>query len=371
MRKFQWKILNLFFISGAITLLILFGIQQVAIIIGREYWKVPWVRDIFDLKWYIEELFGFPVLDTIIGIVLFIWIVLLLSQRTIITMNRLMEGTQRLARGELDQEIKVKSADEFGLMADHINQMAKQLKLSMEEERMAVQAKNELISNVSHDLRTPLTSVIGYLRLVSEDRYKDEVELRYYTDIAFEKSLRLGRLVNDLFDYTRVGYSPLKRADINLVELLGQLAADFSLAGHPHQDQHQVQVVFHAAEEKIMISADGDKLMRIFENLVSNAIRHGKEAGRIELKVDQDKDQQHAIVQVINYGPPIPSYAINHIFERFYRSDASRTNQTGGAGLGLAIVKSIVDAHDGTIHVSSSDVQTMFEIRLPFTRESE
>ncbi|UNK18177.1 HAMP domain-containing histidine kinase [Paenibacillus sp. N3/727] len=367
MRKFQWKIINLFFISGALTLLILFGIRQGARILGRKYWNNTWVDQLFLVNRFLEHFFGFPILATISGIALFVCIVLLLSRRTITTMNQLIEGTNRLARGELDQEIKVKSDDEFGLMADHINRMAKQLKLSMEEERMAVQAKNELISNVSHDLRTPLTSIIGYLRLVSEDRYKDEVELRYYTDIAFEKSTRLGRLVNDLFDYTRMGYSPLNRADINLVELLGQLATDFSLAGHTRQDN--VQVMFTATEEKIIIAADGDKLMRTFENLLSNAIRHGKDAGRIDLTVN--RDQHHAIVQVINFGPPIPSHSINHIFERFYRADASRTDQTGGAGLGLAIVKSIIDAHNGTIRVSSSEAQTMFEVRLPFSSSSK
>lgn len=317
---------------------------------------------LFYINRVLADTFGFPILATLVGILLFVVIVLLLSRRTIVTMNQLMEGTNRLAQGELDQEIKVKSDDEFGLMADHINRMAKQLKLSMEEERMAVQAKNELISNVSHDLRTPLTSIIGYLRLVNEDRYKDEVELRYYTDIAFEKSLRLGRLVNDLFDYTRLGYSPLNRVNINLVELLGQLAADFSLAGHTRQED--VRVVFAPAQEKIMIQADGDKLMRTFENLLSNAIRHGKEAGRVDLTVSHDA--KHAIVQIINYGPPIPSQAVDHIFERFYRADASRTGETGGAGLGLAIVKSIVDAHGGTISVSSTPERTIFEVRLPF-----
>lgn len=361
MRKFQWKLITLFFVSLGLTVLILFGILLLARYLGRTYWADPWIDLIFRINRGTASFFGFPILATLSGILLFVGIVLLLSRKTIVTMNQLMEGTNRLARGELDQEIRVKSDDEFGLMADHINRMAKQLKLSMEEERMAVQAKNELISNVSHDLRTPLTSIIGYLRLVNEDRYKDEVELRYYTEIAFEKSLRLGRLVNDLFDYTRMEHSPLNLADINLVELLGQLAADFSLAGHTRHDN--VQVVFTAAEEKIIIHADGDKLMRIFENLLSNAVRHGKEARRIDLTVRQDA--QHAIVQVINFGPPIPSHAVDHIFERFYRADASRTDETGGAGLGLAIVKSIVDAHHGIIRVSSTPAQTIFEVHLP------
>lgn len=349
----------MFFASGALTLSILFIAQQIMRLIGREYWKEPWVDTLFRVERTLASFFGFPVVPTITGIVLFICMVLLLSQGTIRQINQLMQGTQRLARGELDQEITVSSNDELGQMAVQINQMAKQLKLSLAEERMAVQSKNELISNVSHDLRTPLTSIIGYLRLVNEDHYKDEVELRYYTDIAYDKSLRLGGLVNDLFEYTRMGYSPINRVDINLVELLAQLAVDFSLTG-----QHEgVQVVFTPAAEKIMISSDGDKLMRTFENLLSNAVRHGREAGRVDLKVSQDP--KFAIVQVVNYGPPIPQHAIPHLFERFYRADESRTDQTGGSGLGLAIVKTIVDAHHGTIQVTSTTELTMFEVRLP------
>ncbi|MFE0557876.1 sensor histidine kinase [Paenibacillus sp. NPDC058910] len=359
MRKLQWKIITLFFASGALTLAILFIAQQIFRLIGREYWKEPWVNTLFRVDRTLEDFFGFPIIPTIIGIVLFICMVLLLSQSTIRQINHLMEGTQRLAKGELDEEIIVNSNDELGQMATHINQMAKQLKLSLEEERMAVQSKNELISNVSHDLRTPLTSIIGYLRLVNEDHYKDEVELRYYTDIAYDKSLRLGGLVNDLFEYTRMGYSPMNRVDINLVELLAQLAVDFSLTGQ----QEGVQVNFTPKTEKIMISSDGDKLMRTFENLLSNAVRHGREAGVVDLKVSSDS--KFAVVQVINYGPPIPQYAIPYLFERFYRADESRTDQTGGSGLGLAIVKTIVDAHHGTIQVTSNTERTMFEVLLP------
>lgn len=338
---------------------ILFIAQQIFRLIGREYWKEPWVNTLFRVDRTLEDFFGFPIIPTIIGIVLFICMVLLLSQGTIRQINQLMEGTKRLAKGELDQEIIVSSNDELGQMATQINQMAKQLKLSLAEERMAVQSKNELISNVSHDLRTPLTSIIGYLRLVNEDHYKDEVELRYYTDIAYDKSLRLGGLVNDLFEYTRMGYSPMNRVDINLVELLAQLAVDFSLTGQ----QEGVQVNFTPESEKIMISSDGDKLMRTFENLLSNAVRHGLEAGVVDLKVSSDS--KFAIVQVINYGPPIPQYAIPYLFERFYRADESRTDQTGGSGLGLAIVKTIVDAHHGTIQVTSNTERTMFEVLLP------
>ena len=136
------------------------------------------------------------------------------------------------------------------------------------------------------------------------------------------------------------------------------MAVDFSLTGQ----EGGVQVIFTPETEKIIISSDGDKLMRTFENLLSNAVRHGREAGVVDLKVSSDA--KFAIVQVINYGPRSP-YAIPYLFERFYRADESRTDQTGGSGLGLAIVKTIVDAHHGTIQVTSDTERTMFEVLLP------
>ncbi|MGV2788558.1 HAMP domain-containing protein, partial [Clostridium perfringens] len=124
-----------FFVGGALTLSILFIAQQIIRLIGREYWKEPWVNTLFRVDRTLEDFFGFPIIPTIIGIMLFICMVLLLSQSTIRQINHLMEGTQRLAKGELDQEIIVSSNDELGQMATHINQMAKQLKLSLGEER--------------------------------------------------------------------------------------------------------------------------------------------------------------------------------------------------------------------------------------------
>jgi signal transduction histidine kinase len=238
--------------------------------------------------------------------------------------------------------------------------MAAQLKKSMEEERLAVQAKNELITNVSHDLRTPLTSIIGYLRLIEEDRYKDEVELRYYTNIVYEKSRRLERMVNDLFEYTKISYGDnvLKRSDINLNELIGQLAADFS----PQLAEADMEIRLSFQQEKVIISADGDMLMRALENLLSNAIKYGKHGRHLDVDVEQASDSVH--IRIINYGQPIPLSDLPQIFDRFYRVEKSRSEETGGSGIGLAIVKSIIELHQGSITVSSTERQTVFEVTL-------
>lgn len=177
---------------------------------------------------------------------------------------------------------------------------------------------------MSHDLRTPLTSILGYLRLISEDRYKDEVELRYYTDIAYTKSRRLERMVNDLFDYTQMSYgqSRLNRSKINITDLISQLAADFSF----QLREANMEIRLSYQKEVAMTLADGDKLMRALENLISNAILYSKYGKFIDVIVNQSTE--HVILQIMNDGMPISSADLPYIFERFYRAEKSRSEHT-------------------------------------------
>ncbi|MWV43663.1 HAMP domain-containing protein [Paenibacillus sp. HJL G12] len=357
--KLQWKIIWLFFFSVALTYGTLFVLRP---ILNNIYYQnfnslYPLVERILKLN----QIVGFSFWQSVVVIFLFIFYVLLLSWGTTRKLTRIITGVKRMAEGNMDERIQVRSNDEIGMLADQINAMAKQLQISLQEERMATQAKNELITNVSHDLRTPLTSIIGYLRLIEEDKYKDEVELRYYVNIAYEKSKRMNRLVTDLFDYTRMGFGqiPLNRTSIDLVQLIGQLTAEFTLQLH----HHKMEIKFIAPQEKLLIDGDGDKIMQAFENLITNAMRYGKEGKRIEVRIAREGKQ--AVVKIINFGSPIPSMDLPYIFDRFYRVEKSRSVDTGGAGLGLAIVKSIIELHDGSIIADSSPQQTEFIVHLP------
>ncbi|GIO68412.1 sensor histidine kinase [Paenibacillus cookii] len=357
--KLQWKIILLFFFSLGLTFATLYVMVQVLDIIYHRYRPqlYPLVLRIISVNRYV----GFSLWQSVVVIFLFIFYVMLLSWGTTRKLTRIIRGVKKMAEGHLDERIPVRSSDEIGMLADQINAMAEQLQLSLAEERMATQAKNELITNVSHDLRTPLTSIIGYLRLIEEDKYKDEVELRYYVNIAYEKSKRMNRLVSDLFDYTRMGFGQiaLNRTSIDLVQLVGQLTAEFALQVR----NHKMEIEWHPPQEKLLVLGDGDKLMQAFENLITNAIRYGKDGKKIEIHAS--KENNHAVVKVINFGPPIPSMELPYIFDRFYRVEKSRSLDTGGAGLGLAIVKSIVELHEGTILALSNPQQTEFIVRLP------
>ncbi|WP_019120936.1 sensor histidine kinase [Brevibacillus massiliensis] len=352
----RWKIIALFFLSMVLSMFTVVVLYVFAIFTVTRH-----IQPFSSLLQLLDAWVGAPVVFALTGIVFFVFYVVLLSRGTVKYLVEITRGVQQLSHGNFDLQIPVKSNDELGNLAENINWMARRLQSSIAEERLAVQAKNELITNVSHDLRTPLTSMIGYLRLIEEDRYRDEVELRYYVNIAYEKTRRLYRLVEDLFEYTRVSYGQvrLELSPINLVELLGQLAAEYSL--QLRDSQMEIQLAF--CEEKVMITADGDKLMRVFENLIANAIKYGREGKRVEIAVSRENDM--VVIDVVNYGDPIPATDLPHLFERFYRVEKSRSEETGGTGLGLAIAKSMIELHQGSITVSSSTAKTVFRVKLP------
>ncbi len=296
----------------------------------------------------------------ITGCFLFLFFFFMLSKGSIRYLEEISGTLGKIAEGNFDIQIPKRSNDELGLLAENINQMTRKLKQSIEEERNAELTKNELVTNVSHDLRTPLTSILGYLELIDSDQYKDEVELRYYVNIAYHKSQRLKKLIDDLFEFTRVSYGGMKPKVelIDLGELMEQLAEEFVPLFREAGMEYRLSV----PRERIMVMADGDLIARVFDNLITNSIRYGKEGKFIDLELT--KDSKWAVARVANYGEPIPEGDLPYLFERFYRVEKSRSGETGGTGLGLAIAKSIVDLHQGRITAYNDPGRIVFEVCL-------
>ncbi|EUJ44632.1 hypothetical protein PRIP_09597 [Listeria riparia FSL S10-1204] len=229
----------------------------------------------------------------------------------------------------------------------------------IEQEQEAQQAKNDLITNVSHDLRTPLTSILGYLSYIHEDRYRDEVELRHYTELVYGKARRLHKLIDDLFDYTRLESAEfhIKEDTLDMVELLRQLVSEYGRSA----SEKDVQIIEMYTAEDLKVTGDGMQIMRLFENLFSNALRYGASGKKIEISAK--KQAGMAIIEVSNYGAEIPASDIPQLFDRFYKVDKNRT--TTGTGLGLAIAKSIVERHGGQVFAASRKGKTTFTVQLP------
>ncbi|MFC5648929.1 sensor histidine kinase [Paenibacillus solisilvae] len=273
---------------------------------------------------------------------------------------QMTEDVERIARGDLQHKVPIRQVEGLEQLAVHINQFVERLDMALVEERKAQQTKNELITNVSHDLRTPLTSITGYLGLIEQDLYRDEVELRYYVSLVYEESERMSQLIQDLFEYTRLRNHEMKLREgkINLVEMLHQLTEQFQL----QFEQASLTPRMKFESSQLIVSADGNKLRRVFENLLTNAIKYGREG--LYLDITGYKDKHQIVIDIINYGEVIPASDLPHIFERFYRVEKSRAVHSGGSGLGLAIAKEIVELHGGHLSARSSLEQTVFTVTI-------
>lgn len=237
-------------------------------------------------------------------------------------------------------------------------------KRTMERRKMEAEMenvrKNDLITYLAHDLKTPLSSVIGYLSLLDEAPDMPMEQKAKYVGIALEKAGRLEQLIDEFFEITRFNLQTiiLNKRKINLSYMLQQMTDEF----YPILEEQGKKAVVET-EENVFIYADADKIARVFNNILKNAIAYSDRNSTIKVCVTNSEEKTW--IQFINHGDPIPEHKLNAIFEKFYRLDSSRSSSTGGAGLGLAIAKEIVTAHEGELLVTSSAEQTVFTVILP------
>ncbi|WP_313468413.1 ATP-binding protein [Carnobacterium sp.] len=276
-------------------------------------------------------------------------------------LNHVISELHYIAEGHYDHRITTDLNGDMKKVVDSIHVLVDSTVKAMEEERKIEQSKDELITNVSHDIRTPLTSVIGYLGLIEEGSYRDEEEVLKYTHTAYEKAKQMKVLVEDLFEYTRVRQTttPLNLTEFDMVQLLEQLAADFELEA----EKKHMQIEVICKQEAILMEADTEKIVRVFNNLISNALNYGNDGQRVF--IEAEKVGEEVVVSVNNDGKPIPEQSLKQLFNRFYRVEESRSQETGGTGLGLAIAQSIVELHKGTIYAKSDEYLTQFILHFP------
>ena len=226
--------------------------------------------------------------------------------------------------------------------------------------REAEQRKNDLVVYLAHDLKTPLTSVIGYLTLLHDEPDLSPQMRARYTGIALEKAERLEDLINEFFDITRFNLTQLEleKQPTDLTRMLQQVSSEFEpILAEAHLACHL------DLPPKLMCPCDGEKLSRVFDNLLRNACYYSLPGTQVEIAGHLEDGQ--AIMTFTNAGKTIPQEKLQRIFEQFFRLDSSRASRTGGAGLGLAIAKEIVELHGGSISAASADDTVTFTIRLP------
>ena len=222
--------------------------------------------------------------------------------------------------------------------------------------------KNDLIAYLAHDLKTPLTSVIGYLALLDEAQDMPIEQKTKYVNIALSKALRLEKLINEFFDITRYNLQQidLEKESINLCHMLVQMTDEFYPLLNAHGNQTEVCV-----DEEVTVYGDSMKLARVFNNILKNAIYYSYPDTII--KIWAESTDTDVWIYFCNKGKTIPAGKLNSIFEKFFRMDEARSTNTGGAGLGLAIAKEIITLHGGKITAESENESTTFRISLPIT----
>ena len=258
-----------------------------------------------------------------------------------------------IANGHFDHRISFSVNNDMQKVIDSINSLVDSTVGAINEEKAIEQSKDELITNVSHDIRTPLTSIIGYLGLLKNGAVTSQEDMLKYINIAYDKAEQMKSLANDLFEYTTLKSTKTKLnvTPINIKGMMEQVAAGFELE----------------AEKKgiaFSVKADVEKLVRVYNNLISNALKYAAGASRINLVANLINHEQVEL-RVENNGEPIPKDKLKKIFDRFYRVESSRNTKTGGTGLGLSIVQGGVELHGGTIRCESNKDWTSFIILLP------
>ena len=249
---------------------------------------------------------------------------------------------------------------EMGFLELKLNESKTILEKRERDAREAEQRKNDLVVYLAHDIRTPLTSVIGYLELLKEAPDLPVEQRAKYLSITLDKAYRLEQLINEFFEITRFNLQsiPLNRENIHLSYMLLQMAEEFYPILTPGGKSVRLDV-----PEDLSLYGDPDKLARVFDNVLKNAAAYSYPDTVIEIRARQERNAVR--ITFTNQGPQIPEAQLNAIFEKFYRLDSARSSSTGGAGLGLAIAKEIVTAHKGTISASSGPEGTVFTIELP------
>lgn len=314
-----------------------------------------------------DTLVSFMLVTVIATICFFIIYFLLFIKRIVKDMTYISDRIIDIADGKSDEKIIIERQDEIGEIAGRINEMTEQINQLITSERDALQSNKDLIACVAHDLRTPITSVKGYLDLALDTKHYDLEQRQKYVRIAQTKANRLEYLIHDLFNYTKLtsGETTLHRSKIDLVQLVEQMVEEF----YPLFQEEELECTTKYNISYLEMNMDGELIARAVQNLLSNAIKYGKDGKHVY--VELECLEQEVQIRVTNYGLVIPEESIKHLFDKFYRVERSRNVKTGGTGLGLNIAQEIVHLHGGRIQVTSGASGTCFTIALPLHKEEE
>ncbi|MDR4938157.1 HAMP domain-containing sensor histidine kinase [Rossellomorea marisflavi] len=292
-----------------------------------------------------------------LAVVVFLILFVLFMRPVTRYIEQIESGIGRIVDHDWTYEIPVKGRDELSSLAANINWMTDQLRLRFERERELEQSKSELITNLSHDLRTPLTSIIGYLQLAKDQESPGD---KGYVDTTYRLSLKLKGLMDELFEYTKLTHHQveLQTDQVDFAALLHQLVGEYT----PILEGKGLRVEMEVPEEPVLVTVDIEKMIRVFDNLLSNVEKYSLE-GTIKLRMKVEGDR--VLTSLSNPSDPVDPEELHRLFDQFYRLDEARSTKIAGSGLGLAIAKRIVELHEGEIWAESGEGELTVWVALP------
>lgn len=309
----------------------------------------------------LEYVLGLALIFSFTGsfLIIFIW----LNKRIVADLLHMEKGLEIISKGDLDHKVIMDRQDELGRVAMNINLMAERLQQKILQERQSEHAKMELITGISHDLRTPLTSIIGYMELLRSHSFRDEQEYMRFVQNSYNKALHLKKMLDDLFEHTRLvgNDARLHLESIDITQLLHQLLFEFE----PIAQENHITIVKQIIDTPIVIVMDNEKMARAIDNLLMNALKYSLKPGIVHIKSYYKDDQ--LCIEIVNKGTPLTQEQEARLFERFYKVDHSRNHNgiPAGAGLGLSIARNIIELHRGTLNFEYAEEQFIFTICLP------
>lgn len=356
-------------VEAIITMSLIFFLYLSALLIYRQ--AIDYKLNFFGLDTTLRHMLGLTRQQIIVSVYIFslascVVAILVTNWRVKRRINQMklahiLDYLKYIAQGHYEIRIPQTDLGEMDEVVSSINHLVDSTVRAIEEERKIEKSKDELITNIGHDIRTPLTSVIGYLGLIENQQYHSQEELARYAHVAYRKAQQMQSLVQDLFTYTatRQTTTEIRPVQVQVLRFMEQLVADFELSAR----EKTIELRLDIRPKNLVASFDVDKMARVFHNLLSNALKYGIGAHYIELLAYQEED--YIYFKVKNDGQPLDQSELEDIFQRSYRADQSRSANQPGTGLGLAIVRNIVELHHGRVYAEVDGQETIFTIEIP------
>ena len=329
-----------------------YNMKYVAVRVGRDDRILGVIRfalPLSQVQLEIRIIYRVVLFGAFAAVVIALFVAYFVSRSITFPIRQMIQTARQIAKGDFGRRVRIKSKGELGELAESLNTMADELQQKMENLKRLDRVRTDFVANVSHELKTPLTLIKGYIETLEDRAMDDKKAATKFISIIKEHSGRLGYMIDDLLSLSELELSRdcVNRTELDLKEVVDEISLGFGCALAVKKQSLTVRT----QGDDFSIQADRNKIEQVFANLIDNAIKYTKESGRIEISLCEQ--EQAVCVAVQDNGIGIPKEHRDRVFERFYRVDKARSRELGGTGLGLSIVKHIVLAHNGKIAIES------------------